>query len=78
MTTMTLTSLIAVAATFLALINATANAQNATGRFEKEIAAFEATDRVMPSPPGGIVFTKNCKNTFDSANVVRFDAKIVV
>ena len=57
MTTMTSSSLIAVAATFLALINATANAQNATGRFEKEIAAFEATDRVMPSPPGGIVFT---------------------
>ena len=29
----------------------------AKGRFEKEIAAFEAAELAKPSPPGGIVFT---------------------
>ena len=49
--------IIAVVATLLVLINEGAKAQTPAGRFEKEIAAYEAADRAMPPQPGGIVFT---------------------
>jgi len=48
---------IAVAATLLVFINTGASAQSPAGRFEKEIAAFEAADRAKAPQPGGIVFT---------------------
>ena len=39
-----------------ALATAPASAQQAADRWEKDIAAFEAADRVSPPRPGGIVF----------------------
>lgn len=54
---MTSSRLIAFAAALLVFIDAGARAQTPTGRFEKEIAAFEAADRAKPPKPGGIVFT---------------------
>ena len=54
---MTPLRLIAVAAALLVFIAAGASAQTPAGRFEKEIAAFEAADRANPPKPGGIVFT---------------------
>ena len=54
---MTSSRLITLAATLLVFISTGASAQPPTGRFEKEIAAFEAADRAKPPQPGGIVFT---------------------
>ena len=54
---MTPLRLIAVVAALLVCINTGANAQTPAGRFEKEIAAFEAADRANPPQSGGIVFT---------------------
>ena len=54
---MTPSRLIAVVAALLVFNNVGANAQTPAGRFEKEIAAFEAADRAKPPQPGGIVFT---------------------
>jgi len=54
---MTSSCLITLAATLLVFINTGASAQSPAGRFEKEIAAFEAADRAKPPQPGGIVFT---------------------
>ena len=54
---MTAARFIAVAAALLVFVNASENAQTPAGRFEKEIAAFEAADRANPPKPGGIVFT---------------------
>src|SRR5687768_4823180 len=47
-------ALIAVLTSCLAMTDA--SAQPAPDRWEKEAAAFEASDRVAPPQPGGIVF----------------------
>jgi lysophospholipase L1-like esterase len=48
---------IGMCAALVSLLPALGQQPIAKGRFEKEIAAFEAAERAKPSQPGGIVFT---------------------
>ena len=54
---MTTSRLLTLAAALLVFADIGARAQSPAGRFEKEIAAFEAADRAQPPQPGGIVIT---------------------
>lgn len=54
---MTRPQLITLAATLIVLAGESTKAQTPAGRFENEIAVFEAADLAKPPQPGGILFT---------------------